>query len=147
MYKYFIQKIVKSDALFNYCILFFLLKYVIIIIATFKFRWSDKYMFKRILKELNGAEKVIFIIHKLIVLMIFIFSFKYVFVDYLNIFSIELTHGILIDLIYVIFIILLFGCLAFSMGFVIYMIYFLISRELFKKTWKNIDQIEKKYKK
>ena len=104
-------------------------------------------MFKRILKELNGAEKVIFIIHKLIVLMIFIFSFKYVFVDYLNIFSIELTHGILIDLIYVIFIILLFGCLAFSMGFVIYMIYFLISRELFKKTWKNIDQIEKKCKK
>ena len=103
-------------------------------------------MFKRILKELNGAEKVIFIIHKLIVLMIFIFSFKYVFIDYLNIFSIELTRGILIDLIYVIFIIHLFGCLAFSMGFVIYIIYFLISRELFKKTWKHVDQIEKKYK-
>ena len=104
-------------------------------------------MFKKILKELNGTEKVFFIIHKLIVLMIFIFSFKYVFIDYLNIFSIELTHGILIDLIYVIFIILLFGCLTFNVGIAIYMIYFLVSRELFKRAWKQIDQIEKKYKK
>ena len=58
-------------------------------------------MFKRILKELNGTEKVIFIIHKLIILMILIFCFKYVFIDYLNIFSIELNNGILIDLIYI----------------------------------------------
>ena len=103
-------------------------------------------MFKKILKELNGIEKVIFIIHKLIILMICIFCFKYVFIDYLNIFSIELNNGILIDLIYITVIILIFGCLAFSIGFVIYTIYFLISRELFKKTWKHIVQIEKKYK-